>query len=307
LARIDAGHQHAPASVFRQAARDDTVSRASRSLQAFYAMSRLRMRTLLVLTASLAATGCFSSVTVLRVRADGSGTIELTTTLRKAALVKMAEMMPARRQIHRPDDWFPDHMARDAASNMGAHVRVLSTRALDDADALGRVTTYAFDDVRQLTLEIIPMFPLNAGGGGSASFVGDSHFSFDLVEESDRRVLVARFPDAQIEHSGADVPVQVDAYDAQQEALLRTLVGGGRLELAIEPEQAIVRTNTPHRSGQRVTLLAIDAERLFLDPESSDRIRVRPASIDELRYQLHDAAGVTVALDRDIRIELAVR
>jgi hypothetical protein len=268
------------------------------------------MRALLVLlTASLAATGCFSSVTLVKVRPNGSGTIELTTTLRKAALVKIDEMMPieARPKVHRLEDWLPEQMARDASSNMGGNVRFLSTQAVDTADVLGRVTTYAFDDVRQLTLEIIPLFPLNAAGGGNATFVGNSRFSFDLFDESDRRVLMARFPDARIEHADADVPLQVDRHDPQQEALVRTFISGGRLELTIEPEQAIVETNTPHRSGQRVTLLGIDAERLFLDPKSPDRIRLRPASIDELRYQLHDAEGVTVGLDRDIRIELAAR
>jgi hypothetical protein len=68
----------------------------------------------------------------------------------------------------------------------------------------------------------------------------------------------------------------------EQGALLRTLVRGGRLEIVIEPQQAIVQANTPHRAGQRVTLLGIDAERLLLDNDALDRIRLQPASLDEL-------------------------
>ena len=52
---------------------------------------------------------------------------------------------------------------------------------------------------------------------------------------------------------------------------------------------------------------AIDAERVLLDEETWKRLRLRPASLDELRFQLHDAPGVTVSLDREIRIELTSR
>lgn len=77
--------------------------------------------------------------------------------------------------------------------------------------------------------------------------------------------------------------------------------------LAVEPELLILQTNTPHRSGQHVTLRAIDAERVLLEEETWKRLRLRPASLDELRFELHDAPGVTVGLDREIRIEPASR
>jgi len=77
--------------------------------------------------------------------------------------------------------------------------------------------------------------------------------------------------------------------------------------VTIEPELPIVRTNTPHVDGQRVTLVRVAAEPLLLDDEIDRRFLLRPGSLDELRLRLHDTPGVTVALDREIRIELAQR
>ena len=266
------------------------------------------MRTFLLLLASVAVSGCFSSLTLVTVRPDGSGTIELTTTVRKAGLAQFDAMMPddGGRKKHRLDDWFPEQTAREAGSKLGTGVRFVSSRLLDTTDVLGRSTTYAFDDIRQITLDFIPVLPSGVSGAGGAGFVGDSHFTFDLVDEADRRVLVARFPDAQIEQFDHTTSVTAGADDPEEQARFRVLLRGGRLEIAIEPEQPIVQTNTPHRSGQRVTLLGIDAERLLFDKEAEDRLRLQPGSIDELRFKLHDVAGVTVSLDRDVRIELAV-
>lgn len=81
---------------------------------------------------------------------------------------------------------------------------------------------------------------------------------FDLLDEAERRVLVARFPDAQIEYADADgVSAAATTADPQEQALLRALVSGGRLEIAVECDLSILQANTTHRSGQRVTLLGV--------------------------------------------------
>lgn len=258
---------------------------------------------------SVFSAACFSSVALVKVRPDGSGIVEVTATIRKAALAQLNEIAgdPALRRPQTADEWLPGSAAARAAADMGAHVRLVSTRAIEDRAVIGRVATYAFDDVRRLTLELIPIIPDEGGHGSTARLVGTTHFTFDIAGEPERRMLLARFPDAQIEYSGADTDTPDAPYDPQQEALLRAFVGGGRLEVAVEPELPILRTNTPHHAGQRVTLLAIDAERVMLDGDTWKRLRLRPASLDELRFQLHDAPGVTVGLDREIRIELASR
>ena len=265
----------------------------------------------LALVASVVGSGCLSSTTLVKVSADGSGTIELTTTVRKAALAELDRMSPSEASNERPrlETWFPEETARTAAANIGTGVRFVSSRAIDSADQLGRHTTYAFADVRQLSLDILPILPIGAvSDGANVRLVGEADFTFDLRDGPDERVLVARFPDAQIEYEGPDESAGADAVvDPRQEAMLRTFLAGSRLEITIEPELSILQTNTVHRSGQRVTLLGIDAERLLLDASAPDRLRLRPASFDELRYELHDLPGVTVSLDREVRIHLAVR
>lgn len=264
---------------------------------------------LLPIVASVVCSGCLSSITLVKVSADGSGTIELTTTVRKAGLAQFDDMLPSEAPKERPrlEAWFPEERARRVAASLGTRVSFVSSRAIESAELLGRHTTYSFADVRQLSLDILPLLPLGTVDGSNMLLVGEADFTFDLRDGPEGRVLVARFPDAQIEYADADGAARSAAtVDPREAAMLRKLLAGSRVEIAIEPELSILQTNTTHRSGQRVTLLGIDAERLLLDKDAPDRLRLRPASIDELRHELHDAPGVTVALDREIRIHLAV-
>jgi hypothetical protein len=264
-----------------------------------------------LVVASIAVAGCFSTATVVKVRADGSGTIELTTTLRKAALIRLDAFTAVagdRQKTPKLNEWLPESDARAAASRLGSDVRYVSTRATDTADTLGRVTIYEFADIRRVMLEPIPVVP-GAGFGADARLDGEHRFTFDLVEEQDnRRTLIARLPDARIEYSGVEIYAQrLERPNPEDEALLRALLAGLRLEVTVEPELSIVGANTLHRDGRRVTLVAIDAERLAFDEQVEKRLLLQPGSLDELRYRLHDLPGVIVGLDREVRIELAPR
>lgn len=267
---------------------------------------------LLLVVAGLASAGCFSSRTVLRLRADGSGTIEVTSALRKAALAQLDALGVAaggERKTPRLEDWFPDTDVRAASARLGNDVRFISSRTIDNRDELGVVAIYAFSDVKRVTLQPIPVFPAEGGYGATARLEGEHRFTFDLVDEpGNGQVLVARMPDARIEHDGLHVVTgEGQGTDPEQAAQFRTFVAGGRLEVALELEQPIIRTNTPHRDGQRVTLVRLDAESLLLDSATEKRLLLQPGSLDELRYRLHHAPGVTVGLEREIRIEMAVR
>jgi hypothetical protein len=268
------------------------------------------LRQLVVIAAALAASGCFSSATVVTLRGDGSGTIQVTSVVRKIAVAQLHALIDA--AGHRPttrevEDWFPEQQARAAAARLGSGVQFVATRTIDSDRELGRVTRYDFADIRRVTLEPIPLFPQPEGFSADARLEGEHRVIFDLVDEGESgRVLVARMPDARIEYAGLETSTGAEKpTPAEDVALLRTFVSGGRLEVTLELEPSIVRTNTPHRDGQRITLVALDFETLLLNETVATRLLIRPGSFDELRHRLHDAPGVTVGLDREIRVELA--
>ena len=260
---------------------------------------------------SLTASACFSSSTVVKVRADGSGSIQVSTSLSKAAIAELdaqAVDMGGTPQKATLEQWLPEMDARAAASRLGAGVRFVSTRATQDARSFRRVTVYEYADIRRLTLEPIPILPAQVSSGGTARLEGEHRLTFDLSANSDTGfLLTARLPDARIEYAGLEVGGdQTTETDPEGLALARKLFSGARFDVTIEPDLPVISTNTPHRSGQRITLVAIDVERLAFDEVVWKRL-VQPGSLDELRYQLHDVPGVTISLDREVRIELAPR
>lgn len=135
------------------------------------------LRWLAVPAAALAVAGCVQVETVLKVRPDGSGTIEQTVWMDQqqarqveAALEGMSAWLggamtdnlddaaKARwenwRQRAKQGEPFNEQTARQAAEQYGAGVVFVSGRDVARGSAVGYAAVYAFTDVQQLTLPV---------------------------------------------------------------------------------------------------------------------------------------------------------
>jgi hypothetical protein len=244
-------------------------------------MSITCSRAFLALLACVASAGCFASTTNVRVAANGSGTIDVRVSFDKAGIAQLEAITGTgddARERHARS--ITKSEARAAAASLGRDVRFVSFAATETTQSLVRVATYAFSDVRTLTVEPMPLIPRDTSFGGSMRVTGEHRFTFDLVPADDGVELVARLPDARFEYDGLPETATQDQPD--QQALLRTIFANARLDVGVEPELPIVQTNTLHRHGQRVTLVGIDLATL-LDNEKAIPRLLQPGSFDELR------------------------
>jgi hypothetical protein len=77
---------------------------------------------------------------------------------------------------------------------------------------------------------------------------------------------------------------------------------GSRVTVAIETEQPLLRTNSPHHDGNRVTLLDVDVEGVLFSRQVA-MLANTPASFDDLLWAFADVPGVTVAREHDVTLE----
>ena len=100
------------------------------------------LRTVVVLAAALASSACFQMTTVLKVNADGSGTIDHRMLYSTAALAQLRQFaaLGGRGQI----DPLSEQQARDMAATIGPGVSYVTSTPLNTPAGQGRESTYPY-------------------------------------------------------------------------------------------------------------------------------------------------------------------
>jgi hypothetical protein len=274
-----------------------------------------RLASAVALVALAASTACFSSETVIRVKADGSGTIEQVNLANKEMLGMAAGMAknaarnagadPATTpNLDNIGDLFDEARIREQAATWGEGVRYLSSEPITRDGLSGARAVFAFDDVRLLTT--------NNGREGAAGPPAP-RLRFDLVRPADAggaTIVRIRLPEGRARPADApvaDAPAARPAQDVPPEALamVRGMFKGARMSIAVEVDGAIVSTDAPRREGARATIFALDFEQLLSDPSKFAAMqRLKPGTdFAAARAALEGVPGVVFPATPTVSIE----
>ncbi len=148
------------------------------------------IRVLLAIVTSVVLTGCINSTTLVKLKADGSGTVEQTTLVNVAA---MKSMMPGMQQSGQaPPNLVNRADLERTAARMGKGVRLLSAEPTkNDSGFEGVKAIFEFDDINQVQVSQDP----NMSGGNS-----DARLSTEPTARRPGQVQA----DAHRRHVGAD-------------------------------------------------------------------------------------------------------
>src|SRR5215470_10360679 len=200
----------------------------------------LHMRILrfgLLAFAILPLAGCFQSSTLIRVKADGSGTIEQRLLLTEQALDQLKAFTILGGGNADNADPTAEPQARALAAAIGPGVTYVSSMPVADGRLQGRVSTYSFADVTQLQISEQPSIAGSGGPGLRAQGINTSSdpitFALDRKPNGNviLRILVPRpgvFP------TGPNCAPQ--APTAEQIAMMKSCLAGARLTVVVEPE-----------------------------------------------------------------------
>jgi hypothetical protein len=277
------------------------------------------LRLLLALPFTFILTGCISSYTLVKVNPTGAGTVEQTTLISPMMVGMMSGMAQSMggeegKKSKPPTiaDLFKEEELRKAAGNMGQGVRFVSSKPAKADGREGVTATYAFDDVTKIAVTQGMKTP--GGNGSSAKVSNESPIVFGMTPGAGgAKVLSITMPegrkdkDPTAKTKPAKPEGAPDMKDMPPEALamMKTMFQGAKFGIDVEVGGQLIKSNSPHVTGSRVTLMEVDLGALMEDPTKLQKMQDlgSGASFEEARKVLGDVKGVKLPASRVTTIE----
>jgi len=255
-----------------------------------------RLRAWLAVAAAMVSSGCFQMTTVLKVAADGSGTIEHRMLYSPAALVQLRQFS-ALAGGGQTFDPLSEQQAREMTASIGPGVTYVSSEPISTPAGQGRASIYAFTDVSQLRISTQPAAPaglkIKTGGFSTES----ESVTFAMTRNpAGSAVLQINVPEPNFLDALASPNVTA------QIGMVKTMLAGAHVLLAAEPAGTLVRTSSPYVDGARVTLLEVDLDQVLQDATLLPRLQAARTP-EEANAIVKSAAGLKINLERAITIE----
>ena len=183
---------------------------------------------------------------------------------------------------------------------MGPGVTYVSSTAIDTREGVGRDIKYAFTDINQLSLNQAPPPPGGMPVAPPSADLSD-RVAFKLTRQADGHSLL-KIIVPQLPVGRGDNAAPSNSPSADQIAMLKPMLAGAHLTIAIEPAGRLVRTSSPYVTGQRVTLVDVDVDSLLNDDTLLQRLQAARTP-DEAKAILKAVPGLKINLDPEITIE----
>ena len=273
-------------------------------------------RVALCAVAAAAVSGCVQSTTIIKMKPDGSGTIEQTMTMNADAIAQLSALAAMSDDKDKKagksglEDLFSDKDAREAAAKMGQGVTFVSSQKIDTPERKGLKAIYVFTDIRKISLDEMksPGNVPETGGVGPSAKEPPMTFKFESLPGG-RGLLTILQPgvDKAIGTSPQVKPdASIDPKMAQQGLeMMKTFMKGLKIDMAVQVPR-VIKTNSQYVDGGTVTLLSLDFDKVLADPAMAERLN-KATTLAETKALLKDFKGVKVNLEPQVTIEFAGR
>jgi hypothetical protein len=254
------------------------------------------MRAILVLAAAVWSSACFQMTTVLKVAANGSGTIEHRMLYSPTAVAQLKQFasLGGGGQAFDP---LSEQQAREMTASIGPGVTYVSSEPISSPLGQGRAAVYAFTDVSQLRISTQPAAPAGLKIRTRTFSTEAESVTFAMTRTAaGNAVLQINVPEPNfLEALGSpNVTAQI--------GLVKTMLAGARVLLAVEPAGTVVHSSSPYVEGSRVTLLEVDLDQILKDDTLLPRLQAATTP-DEAKAIVKGATGLKINLDPAITIE----
>lgn len=253
--------------------------------------------------AAVIGSGCIRSATLINVKPDGSGTIEQTVLMNTGAFKGMlGGMSPQGGPDAAPGGGIvSDDEFRKGASRLGEGVSFVSATPMKSPDGFeGAKAIYAFTDITKVRIDQNPNLIGSSTGGVTTTSKTESPVTFAMDRSGGLNTLTVTFNDkpAGLGDPPPAAPQGGPNMDNPQMAeMMKTMFKGFTVDIDLQVDGTIVKTNADHVAGNKITLLAMDLEALFADEaklrEVQKALGPNP-SVAELKPYLKDIKGLKV-------------
>lgn len=252
-------------------------------------------RFLAVLFATCFLTACLNSTTLVKLKPDGSGTVEQTTLVNLAARKGMGGGAQSAPMTNTAE------LERTAA-RMGKGVKLVSSEPHTGANGFqGTKAIFSFDDINLVEISQDP----NLGGGTDSNRApaakSESPVKFTFARNGGTSTLtinIADRPRGDAKPDAPGVPSEMpDLTNPMIMGMIKSMFQGFKINIDLEVLGSIVKTNAEYVSGPRITLLEMDMAALLADEAKLKALqgKVSPdASFSDIKPYLKDIKGIKI-------------
>jgi hypothetical protein len=259
----------------------------------------------LALLALSCFSGCLQQEKIIKLKADGSGTIEETMVLNKEVIAQMKQMTQGFGALlqgkdkgggaETPFQVMDEKKLREAAEGMGEGVTFVSSKPLTTPTGEGFTAIYAFTDINKVKIDQNPGENL-PGAGSSLMKMGNKTkkepVKFEFVKGAPASLTV-KLPQPkqgdlpkerpQLPQGGADMAAM----------MMQQMFKGMKVSMAVEVAGRIVQTNAEYKDTSRVTLMEMDFDKVLANPEKFKALtQAQPKTIEEAKALVKGTDGI---------------
>ncbi|HEX6737432.1 MAG TPA: hypothetical protein VF310_04065 [Vicinamibacteria bacterium] len=212
----------------------------------------MRSARLALVPAVLLTAACFQGQRVVKINADGSGTIVDTVKMGEQAKSMMAAMEEMDKSSPAEKKTKKEAKFKERATAMG--LTFVSHEATPDG---GSRTTYTFKDVTTIKITGTPTME------NEKSESSESPLAFKFAKSGNNSVLTVIHPKPKVDASPKAKKEPPKPEEIQQAlAMMKGMMAGLKMSLQVQPAGKLVKTSSPYVTGNTVTLMEMDFDQL---------------------------------------------
>lgn len=278
-----------------------------------------------VLVVVFSLTGCIESKILVKVNKDGSGKIVETFLMSKEILQMMAGLSSFGEEGEQTEPEIPDLLDMDKLKEktgaMGEGVTLASAEKVSTDKAQGYKAVYQFSDINKIMInqnpdENVPQPPAEREDDPTKEFIT---FKFTRGTKSKPAVLTIVNPQkesrdetdaqeqaaqAQAAQSKGDEPAQISDQEAMMMDIFKEAFREVKIDVAVEVNGKIVKTNAEYVDGQRVVLMELDFSKIVENEEALRTLAMSEnESLENTKAVMANVPGIRVELKDKVEVQ----
>lgn len=273
-----------------------------------------KVKILLLLTAIiLVLTGCFEVETAIKLKKNGSGTMEETVLFSQMMMMQMAQMGQAfggeEEENANENPMYDVEKLKAEASQKGEGVTYASSEAVERNGKSGYKVIYNFKDINTLKYNNDPSKKMSMPTMGMEAEEEEFiRFQYKKGE------LIINFPDVDDDSDEYDEGEEED-FDqedldeaanemAGMDEMVKQMFTDMKFKTTIEFEGGISKTNATYVEGNKITLMAMDFNQVMENPEAFKTLGgLQSATPAEQKEAMKNLPGVKFETEEKITVK----
>ena len=250
-------------------------------------------------------TGCIQVDTTVKLKKDGSGTIEEKVMMSSMVVQMMNQFMssvPDSSGEKQEFKLFKEDELKDKASEYGKGVKYVSGKEVSKDGWEGYTAVYSFKNINNLKMDTDPNKKVEMEEGEGET--KEDYFTFKFTPGSVAELVIDRPEVSMNEETESDESEGESNQNQQLNDNIVKMMDGMRIKMSLKPQGNIVSTNASYVDGSEVTLLDLDFSKLLKNKESLDKLKKNPPkSLEEMKEIVKNIPGMKIELQKPVSIK----